>query len=317
MESKRIKSKEDIILEDIFNLKRLFYVEGESLENSYEIKLDFEKDSNAVNVFATLMELQHGLDQYNKTLIGAISSDIKISSVLLDVESGSIKTSLQDFIKKLPDDEMIERFIDKPKDVVKEGIKEILKKGRAKLFKIAEIPDLSQKEKENLLVDETKEIIEKSDLSAYGMKVSKEKIVKAAEEVYKPIRESKNDIYIDQDGNGFKKLNKSFKVDIEETFKDRTVENIFRAKVIIKKPVFVGTSKWEVIYDKSMEVEMKDSIFINRIKNREIAIRAGDRLDCQFKSVIVYNDDYEVIESRYYILEVYGVIPPLDEQLII
>lgn len=280
---------------------------------SYELKLDFDKDSNAINVFTTLLDLQNGIEEYNKALIGCISSDIKVSSVLLDIDKGSIKTFFQDNVKKLPDNESIERFIDKPKDVVKDQIKNLLKNGRKKLIEIAYIDELTQLEKEDLLCEETKELIENSELSAYGSKISKEKILTAAEQVYKPIRESKNDIYF-VDNNIPKKLNKDFEVNLKNTFKETTETNTFTAMLIIKKPDIVGSSKWEMVYNKSIDVEIKDRKFIEKIKNREIPILSGDRLECKFKSVITYNDDYEVIESKYYILEVYNVKAPNKEE---
>lgn len=102
-------------------------------------------------------------------------------------------------------------------------------------------------------------------------------------------------------------------MNLEKTFKETIRINNFRANMIIKKPVFIRHSKWELIFDKSIEAEMKDDTFIAKMKNREVSIMAGDMLDCDMKSEIMYNDDYEIIESKYYILKVYGLVPPIED----
>lgn len=294
-------------------INNIFGTKGEKLENGYEIKLDFKKDDNVIHIFSTLLELQEGLESFNKAITSSISDEIAVSSMLLDIEKSSIKTKIQDVVNKLPSEESLINFVDHPKDAVKEMLKDVLKGARKKLIEVVN-SDLPQKEKENLLVNDIKENLESSELSNYGVKVSKDKILKAAENVCKPIRDSENDIYINTD-DGFKKMNKNFKVNLSDTYKENIKTNIFRTNFIIKKPVLLGKSKWELVLDKTFEVEMLDEVFLNRIRNREQPILAGDMLDCEFKSVITYNEDLEVIESKYYVLRVYGVKTPDDEKL--
>lgn len=304
----------------MFSINYIFKTKGFKLGDFYEIKLDFKKDDCAINVLATLLELQEGLENYNKVLTGSISNEIQVSSILLDIEKGSILTKIQDVVRRVPSNDSIENFINKPKDIIKKVVKEelklILKKGRKKLFDIVRLDELTQNEKEIKLFEETKNIIESSELSSYGVKVSKEKLLKAAESVMKPIRESKNDIFIRTDRE-FNPISNNFKVNLEDTFKETIRINKYRAKMIIKKPVFVGCSKWELINDKAIEAEMQDKVFIDKIKNREVSIMAGDMLDCDFKSEIMFNDDYEIIDSKYYVLKVYDIVAPQIEKNII
>jgi hypothetical protein len=297
----------------MFYIKELFAVEGIVLDNDYEIILDFKKDDNVTEVLGTLLDLQDGMEKYNKAITSSISSEILVSTVLLDIEKSSIKLILKDVVKKLPSDEAIERFIDKPQDVIKGYVKDALKLGRKKLIDVVSDTELTQLEKEDKLYDDTKEIIENSELSKYGAKVSKEKLLRAADAVYKPLRESKNDIYFAEPNSERKPMSKSFEVVMENTFKQNEHPNTFRASLIIKKPDIVGTSKWTLVLDKAMEVEIQDKEFIQKIKNREIPILAGDRLDCDFKSIIIHNDDYEVVEAKYYVLKVYDVVPPEED----
>ncbi|MGB7402671.1 MAG: hypothetical protein WA916_08820 [Arcobacter sp.] len=293
----------------MFPINYIFHTEGIEVGDSYEIKLDFEKDDDAINVFKTLLEIQEGLENFNKAITNSISDEIKVSSILLDIEKGSIKTKLHDLVKKLPDDNKIGFYVDKPKEV----LKDVLKSSRKILFDITKDTTLNQLEKENKLFDKTKEILNESSISNFGYKVSKEKLLKAADSFYKPIRESANDIFIKTE-NEFEIIDKTFQVTLENTFKETTNTNIFDATLFIKKPVYIGTSKWDLVLDKSIEAEMLDENFIAQIKNREVPIFAGDKLYCKFKSVITLNDDYETIDTKYYILEVYKVLVPEDEQ---
>lgn len=280
----------------------------------YEIKLDFEKDNNAVNIFNTLLELHQGIDVYNKALVNCISKDISVYSVVMDIEKGSIKVKLQDIVKRLPHNELLEKFIDIPSDAIKSSIKDILIKGKDVLFEVSEL-DASQFDKEEFLYKKTEKIILESNLSSFGAHVSKEKIIKSADHVYKSIRNSKNDIYINENNGNYKKINKSFEVNLENTFHDNIRENTIDIKMIIKKPVFVGHSKWELLYEnKTYDTVIEDETFKDKLHNREIAIMSGDLLECNFKSRLTYNDENEIIESKYYILKVYAVVPPKEEE---
>lgn len=284
------------------------------MQDSYELKLDYKKDNNSTHVFYTLLKIQKGFEEFNKTITSSFSNDIIVNLELIDIEKGSIKIKLHDIIKRLPSEEKITNFVDHPKEVIKGLIKESLIKTRQKLFEITTNDELSQIEKENSLYDGTKEILENSELAQLGVKVSKEKLLKAADYIYKPIRESKNDIYF-KSNDGYKKVNSNFEVDLENTFKEDIKTITFRATLPIKKPVFLGNAKWELVYNKALEVEMQDNEFLSQIKNRKQPIFAGDMLDCQFKSVITYNDDYEIIEAKYYVLKVFKVISPEDAKL--
>lgn len=279
------------------------------MENDYEIKLDYENEPDISQVFETLHEFTTALSNYNSMLVQCISNEIITTTSLVAIEKGSIKTKVQDLIKKIPDEAKIELYVDKPK----EAIKDMLKSGRKILFKLADL-DVSQKEKEELLFKNTKDLLDNSELSSYGVKVKKDILLSHANDVYKPIKRTKNKISINIDDTKYE-LKDCFDYDIEKTFKETTRENRFRANLKIKKPVLIGNSKWEFVYGKSIDAEILDIHWLEKLRNRGVGLLSGDMLDCEVKSVIIYNDDNEIIESHYFILKVYNIISPDNEQI--
>ncbi len=255
-----------------------------------------------------MFEFMVGIDNYNKALLETISDEIVVSSFLVDIEHGSILSTVRDAIKKLPDDKL-KAYVTNPMAVVGD----FLVLGKKKLIEAAEREDLTQKQKEDKLYTDINEIIKKSELANYGFKVKKDKLLKGANDVYNAVRSSENTFKVKFD-NETHTLSGKFKYDYEETFKENTKINIFRASLIIKKPTLFGNAKWELILDRSLDVEILDNNWIESLRNRESPIYAGDMLDCEFKSVIIFNNDLEVIDRKYYVLKVYGIIAPPEEK---
>lgn len=275
--------------------------------DNYEIKLDYENEPDISVVFGTLHEFTVALNQYNNMLTGFVSNEIKTSSSLIDIQKGSIKTKIQDLIKKIPDEAKIDLYVDNPK----EAIKDLLKEGRKVLFEIANV-DASQEEKENILFNKTDKLLKDSELSNYGVKVKKDILLKNADAVYQPIKNTNNKISVNIDDIKYE-LKDCFDFDIKKTFSETTRENKFRTNLKIKKPALLGNAKWEFIYEKSFDAEILDENWLKKLKNREVGILSGDMLDCDVKSIIISNDDNEIIESHYYVLKVHDIINPVNE----
>lgn len=296
----------------MFELREFYFKDGEILRNNeYKIVLDFDNDGDAKKVFESMFEFMVGIDSYNKALLDSISGEIAVSSFLIDIEHGSILSTVCDTIKKIPDAK-IKTYVANPMA----AIGDFLILGKKKLIEAAERVDLSQKEKENKLYNDINKVLEDSELSSYGYKVKKDKLLKGANEVYDAVRKSDNVFKINFN-NKEHKLTGKFKYDYEETFKDNTKTNVFRANLTIKKPSLFGTAKWELILDRSLDVEILDEKWMERLRNREFPILVGDMLDCEFKSVIILNNEYEVIDRKYYVLKVYDIVAPQIEKNII
>lgn len=281
------------------------------MENNYEIVIDFNKNSDVSEVFNTLYKFTLALNNYNNTILGFISKDIVSSTDLIEISKGSIKTKVKDIIKKFPDDSAIELFVDNPKELVKI----LLKDCRKTLFKLAKIEG-NQQEKEELLINEIDENIKNNQLSSFGYTIKRDKLFDSVNEVYKPLSNNSNTITI-KENNQEISLNDCFNYEVEKTFKSNIEQNTNDVYLKIKKPVFLGKSlKWEFIYGNSIDAEIKDEIWLNKLKNREIPIYPGDVMFCKMKSKIIRNDENEIVESHHDILKVYKVITPEEENYI-
>lgn len=272
--------------------------------NNYEIILDYKKDVDASEIFETLYDFTLALNKYNNTILGFVSKEIKTSSSLIEVNHGSVKSKIQDIIKKIPDNSKLDFYMDNPREI----IKNILKDGRKVLFKLADLNE-TQEKKEEILYKETETLLKNSDLSKYGYKIKRDELYTSVNDVYNSVKNTDNKIKINENKKSYT-LNDCFNYDVKKTYEKNTREHTIDAYLKIKKPVLIGKSKWEFIYNHSIEAVIKDKIWLNKLKKREIPILSGDIMHCKLKSIIIRNDENEIIESSYHILKVYDVIPP-------
>lgn len=85
-------------------------------------------------------------------------------------------------------------------------------------------------------------------------------------------------------------------------------------ELIIKKPDLIGGSKWEMIFDRKIEVKIDDEEFIKQIRGGVIKISGGYRLVCDLKIITEIDEEYNGISVEYIVVKVYG-IKNREEQL--
>lgn len=78
-------------------------------------------------------------------------------------------------------------------------------------------------------------------------------------------------------------------------------------QLMIKKPDLMGSSKWEVIFDKKIDVKINDQNFIKNVREGEINLTGGCMLICDLLIETELNSEFSVIKTEYTVIKVHKV----------
>lgn len=148
-----------------------------------------------------------------------------------------------------------------------------------------------------------------------------EEILRNVKNVVKPLTKDgydklqfeQNDEIVDEisseDGDGIYNITEDF-------FKSRHRVNksITSAKIQVKKPDYLGNSKWSFVLDKGFEAKIEDASWLERFQRNEISIPAGSFLEVILRTEIELDDNNDPTGIvSYYIVEIKKVILPTEQ----
>ncbi len=88
--------------------------------------------------------------------------------------------------------------------------------------------------------------------------------------------------------------------------------------LLVKNPDLLGDSKWQFIYNKNIEAKIEDELFLEKVRNRQIVILAGDKINCELEIEYDLTERLEIIpkSEKYNIKKINGEIikPEEDNQ---
>ncbi len=104
---------------------------------------------------------------------------------------------------------------------------------------------------------------------------------------------------------------------IREIVTKERLENTGDRILKVKKPDYLGTSKWTFKYSAlTVEAKICDTDWLERFQNGQVALGPGDSLRVTLYEEVSYGYDNEVVHTEYEVRKVNGVIPgPKGSQL--
>jgi len=277
----------------------------EKQERKYSITVEYDKFASSHQTFRAIAELMLAIDELNNAIATTFSEEIETEAVIEEITPGSINIWLIDKLKSLPDDK-IKAYVKNPR----EAIADFLIKTKHRIIKaLDEEPKKINQKAPEILVEE----IQKSELKQVGYTIHKTKLLESLSDLSKSVKNFDYKPVIEIEGEKMLIVdNYSFNPEEIEDIQKKT--HTIRDKFIIKKPDLIGNSKWTIIFDKNIDVKIRDEEFLKRIHNREISIAFGDMLDAELKIETFLDPvDMSVIETRYTITKVYGIVPPTNK----
>jgi hypothetical protein len=282
-----------------------------SLRADFGIEVDFKKGSEAPSrIFRTISELIEAFCTFDRDLI--LSIDVKIEPVMLleDIESGSVRTWLT-YLLKVIDDEALKN-LDWKKAVgsylvkAKYRIVEFLE-NKTHISNRTEIIELER----DLLVlaqeTEVKHIPTYSPIPRPKLIENLENLSAAAHHLI----EGDKLFYTTPDGKI--PFNLSFNI-VPDAIEDLLTKEIITSNLEmilkVKKPDYLGESMWELKHEqKTIQVKILDTDWLQRFQNRHVDIRPGDSIRAIVEINTRYDYENEVINVHYTIRTVIEILP--------
>jgi hypothetical protein len=282
------------------------------LFQDYEIKLDFVPgDNTPENLFIAFANAIKYFKKIDKMLAKTIAHDYDVSSSLLEVTSGS----LRGFFRAKVENKETELHAQVPTNDLEAKIKEYLHNGRKVITQGLFDFDENNNENINHLVEEIEKVADDTGISEEPFftppaKNTIETIIAAAQDVGE-ILDDKTSIFYSAENEASIELPRKIKMDtslfVEEISK--TIPNTQELILKIKKPDYLGDSKWEMKHGNSKLIcKIEDDIWIEKFKSKRVFAFPGDSLRCNVRIINEYDSKLNLIKSEYFIVEVLDVI---------
>ncbi len=240
---------------------------------TYNIIFDIPKDSSVEvdNFVAGMQDCLLALQEFNKAIALGVDSDIEVISHIQELAGGSIKYKLKDVINVVKQQEIEQVGV----ALYGAGTGDytaavgLLLKTAKEVFIEFNYQNLSDKEKEDKLIEDITKIVENSKINneLKGYVLDRKPILKSIRKFYQGVKKTQGNVY-------YQKTDNSERIRIEHNFDDENTielinENMLQrtenATIRIIKPDLDGKSKWECYWNKRIKANVQDNGFIKKI----------------------------------------------------
>ena len=284
--------------------------------NNGEFGFKIEFAANTQNLkrilktFSKLIKFSEITDEY---LIKSLDIDIKVDLKYKNIEQGSIilwlKTSLlvSKDLKKIQLKKITDYLLQSKLTIIEFLNDRDTLKSRTELSKLQD------------RLKSLAETTETNPLGIYTPPSAKELLssIDLFQRAFSELKESEKLYYIA--GQSQVSINRNFSLSPDEQEKlliGDCIRNELEMILKVKKPDYLGESKWEFRYDKkTLKVKINDLEWLEDFRNRKIIIAPGDAIKAIIEVITTYDYQGEVT-SNYTLQKVLEVIPtPPTQQL--
>ena len=277
--------------------------------NQFEIVIDFSKGGNPNRVFRSMADLIDSFQELDSTLSEVVGIKVENTLVLEDIEKGSLKTIIRNFIEDVPDEDLREAKFKKILGFY------LVKAKYAVLNWCQEIPKLTSLDQVDALEREIVRIAEKMNINnipAYRAP-DRVKLLTNISSVQKSTR-----YLIAEDAVHYNCAEGSSKVTDAIEISDAIVEAVLTREILadrseailkVKKPDYLGTSKWIFKFQgHAIDVSITHQDWLDEFQHKLVSVQPGDSIRGTLVQYISYGYDNEVLGVRYELEDVIRVI---------
>lgn len=276
----------------------------------FDVRIEFIRgEGDPTRVFRSMAGLIDALQRIDSHLAPMIGASVRTSLVLQDIEAASLKSRLRTVIEAIPDEPL-------KQGEVKKLVGHFLLRGKHKILDwCGDRTSIDNRAEVKLLEAELSKLAHKTDIKAIP--------------AYAPIDTptlladiaAVNDAIATLDGRdqaslssqeGRSKFNPEFVVSdqvIRELVTRERLENTGERILKVKKPDYLGTSKWSFKYGSQMiEAKIIDLDWLQRFQNGTVELHPGDSLRVTLFEEVSYGFDGEVVHTEYEVRKVVAIV---------
>ena len=95
---------------------------------------------------------------------------------------------------------------------------------------------------------------------------------------------------------------------IEDMLTAKTIENLTRKILKIKKPDYLGSSQWEFKIDRIIKAKVSDADWIQKFHRKEFVLTPGDAIEADVKETNKFDIDLNIVAQNYEVIKVHEVL---------
>jgi hypothetical protein len=275
----------------------------------FAFEIDFKRGEGPPSrVFLAINDFILGCQRIDAELARTIDNNIETVLVLEDIEAGSIKVWLRNSLRAVEDDSL--KTLD-----WKPVVGNYLVKSKYAILRW--LDDATPEKSLPSLARQLQRIAAETDVK--HLPDYQAPSPKALLDATRDFQAAKNHlvagdraIYISREGQSVE-LNLSVRWNIED-IEAMAVKETVRFPVApmilaVKKPDYLGESKWELRHGKrSISAKIEDTDWLRRFQMRQVDVRPGDALRCDVLIEHLYGHDNELLSERYTVVRVIEVL---------
>jgi hypothetical protein len=278
--------------------------------DEFGIEINFRPHSEAPSrVFRAMTALIESFQEIDQFLARSINAQIRPSTLLEDVESGSLRAWLRNVLENVDDESLKSGEWKKVIGAFLVKAKRIMIKWTEERATVDSQTDLLQLRQEILDAAAETDVLR---IPTYTPITPGELVrsITLLTDAVKPLSDTDSVVYLSAELPAA--LNRAFEV-FPEALTDLLVKESIPGETLmilmVKRPDFLGESRWEFRHEKRVfEAKIQDLEWLREFRNGVILLQPGDALRCIVRSEVRYGYDGEVIDSKQEIIKVTEVI---------
>lgn len=275
-----------------------------------EIRVEFERGrGDPARVFRAMTGLIEATQSLDEHLSATISTTVRTTLVLQDVEAASLKAKLLTVIQELPDEALKEGNI-------KRVIGHFLLKAKHRVLDwCADRDEIKSREEVKQLEADIHRLAEQSDVKLLPAYAPVETGTLLAD--ITSIRSALENLNIYDKATftspeGLSAYNPQLVVSeqvVRELVTRETLDSESVRIIKVKKPDYLGSSKWGFKYSGHLiEAKILDEKWLTQFQSRKVELQPGDSLRVRLREQVSYGYDNEIVHVEYDVIEVQEVI---------
>lgn len=285
------------------------------ISKEFSIYIDFKKsEGEPSRVFRSMASLIETFESIDKEFLGMLGTTAATELVLDDIEVGSLRAWLRNVLSDIPDEALKDGEI-------KKLLGHFLLKAKYQLVGwLAENPEITTIEQVRELEAELVTLAEETDIKqipAYNTPNTRVLLsqVNKIKQAISLLDERDTVEYESTEGNVDFPTNIIIDDDlIGELLTREVLSNEGERLVMIKKPDYLGKSKWGFKYNgHSIEANIGDEVWLEKFQRNDlVALEPGDSLRVIMVEEVSYGHELEVVNIQYTIKEVVEVVSRVE-----